>query len=124
MMLSAANMNAQLSRQLLQFGSNKRIPAPIEKKGLTALAFFPEPTNCTINFRFKKNINSSVMQAQPYLASLLFSRRKRRYKINISEQFKLIHTKMPIFQIPDTVMIGWIGHELGHILDYERKTNG
>lgn len=30
---------------------------------------------------------------------------------------------MPILQIPDTVMIGWIGHELGHILDYQGKTN-
>ena len=30
---------------------------------------------------------------------------------------------MPILQIPDDVMIGWIGHELGHILDYESKNN-
>ena len=30
---------------------------------------------------------------------------------------------MPIEQIPDTVMIGWIGHELGHIMDYEHRSN-
>ena len=30
---------------------------------------------------------------------------------------------MPIQQIPDQVMIGWIGHELGHILDYEGRSN-
>jgi hypothetical protein len=30
---------------------------------------------------------------------------------------------MPIQQIPDDVMIGWIGHELGHILDYESRSN-
>jgi hypothetical protein len=30
---------------------------------------------------------------------------------------------MPILNIPDEVMIGWIGHELGHILDYEGMSN-
>jgi hypothetical protein len=30
---------------------------------------------------------------------------------------------MSILKIPDDVMIGWIGHELGHILDYEGMTN-
>jgi hypothetical protein len=124
MMLSAANMNGQVSSELLQFGNNKTIPTAIERNVLTALSFFPELNNCKINFRFKKNIKSSVMQAQPQFASLLRARRRRRYNINISEQFKLIHTRMPILQIPDTVMIGWIGHELGHILDYESKTNG
>ena len=64
------------------------------------------------------------MQAQPVFSTLLESKKNRRYRINISAHFKLIHSQMPILEIPDDVMIGWIGHELGHILDYEGKSNG
>lgn len=125
MMLSGVvNMNGQVPQELLQFGHNKRIPADIEKNVLTALSFFPELIHTRINFIFKEKIKSSIMQAQPVFGTLLRQRKKRRYRINISREFKLISSQMPILQIPDTVMIGWIGHELGHILDYESKTNG
>lgn len=108
---------------LLQFGQNKQIPAVIEKNVLKALSFYPELKNTCISFIFKTSIKGSVMQAQPVFTSLLQKRKKRRYRINISKDFKLISSQMPIEQIPDDVMIGWIGHELGHILDYEGRTN-
>ena len=63
------------------------------------------------------------MQAQPVFTTLLQKRKNRRYRINISVYFKLIHSQIPIEEIPDEVMIGWIGHELGHILDYEGRSN-
>jgi hypothetical protein len=107
----------------LNIAENKQIPAVIEKNVLKALSFYPELKNTKINFVFKTNIKTSVMQAQPVFTSLLKSRRSRCYRINISQQFKLIHSQLPIEQIPDDVMIGWIGHELGHILDYEGKSN-
>src|SRR5688572_8645578 len=125
MMLSGTvKMNGQPHTELLEFGYNKRIPPSIEKNVLTALSFYPELKNTRIKFVFKNKIRYSVMQAQPVFSSLLCKRSNRRYRINISEQFKLINTRMPIVQIPDTVMIGWIGHELGHILDYKGKKNG
>ena len=37
--------------------------------------------------------------------------------------FKLTHTAISIHQVPDDVMVGWIGHELGHIMDYENRSN-
>src|SRR5690606_14425659 len=37
--------------------------------------------------------------------------------------FKLKHLETPIDHIPDSVIIGWIGHELGHIMDYETKNS-
>jgi len=118
-----ATGNEQIDAKLLAYKHNKRIPPSIELNVLKALCFYPELKNTCIHFLFKDNIKTSVMQAQPVFTSLLQDRRKRRYRINISECCKLINTSIPIEQIPDDVMIGWIGHELGHILDYERRSN-
>lgn len=107
----------------LSFRNNKQIPVAIEKNVLKALSFYPELKNTPINFIFKKNIKTSVMQAQPVFKTLLLKRKNRLYRINISAHFKLTHSAIPIEQIPEDVMIGWIGHELGHILDYENKSN-
>ena len=115
--------NSSTSKERLQFCSNKRIPAVIEKNVLTALSFYPELKNTSINFIFKTDLKTSVMQAQPVFTTLLRSRKNRSYRIIISSKFRLIKDELPILQIPDEVMIGWIGHELGHILDYEGKTN-
>jgi hypothetical protein len=123
MLSQLINADDQDDPELLQFGQNKQIPALIEKNVLKALSFYPELENTTIGFIFKTNIKTSVMQAQPVPMTLLGRRKNRRYRINISEYFKLINTQIPIQQIPDDVMIGWIGHELGHILDYEGKSN-
>jgi hypothetical protein len=124
MMLSQTlNTNRVEELNLLQFCHNKQIPSQIEKNVLTALSFYPELKNTTIDFIFKRKIKTSVMQAQPVFKTLLGKRKARRYRINISEHFELINSQMPILEIPDVVMVGWIGHELGHILDYESKTN-
>ena len=124
MMLSGTvRINGQGSTELLEFGLNKKIPSSIEKNVLTALSFYPELKDTRIQFIFKKKIKHSVMQAQPEFSSLLRKRKNRRYRIKISEQFKLINSRIPIIQIPDSVMIGWIGHELGHIIDYKKKKN-
>jgi hypothetical protein len=123
MLSQIMNTKDQAGEELLQFRHNKEIPSVIEKNVLNALSFFPELKNTAIRFIFKTDIKSSVMQAQPVVTTILGKRKSRRYRINISRNFKLIHCDMPITQIPDDVMIGWIGHELGHILDYEGKSN-
>ncbi len=63
------------------------------------------------------------MQAQPVFSTLLHKRSNRRYRINISAHFKLSSCDLPVTEIPETVMVGWIVHELGHILDYEHRSN-
>ncbi|MEO5996867.1 MAG: hypothetical protein ABIN89_09045 [Chitinophagaceae bacterium] len=107
----------------LPFSHNKQIPAVIEKNILKALSFYPELKNAKINFILKEKIKTSVMQAQPVFTTLLRRRKNRRYRINISVHFRLTHSVMSFEQIPDDVMVGWIGHELGHILDYESRSN-
>ncbi len=112
-----------ITPELAEFRLNKTIPAVIEKNVLTALSFYPSLKKTAIQFVFKQSIKSSVMQAQPVFSTLIASRKIRAYRINISAMFKLTHTAIPIHQLPDAIMIGWIGHELGHIMDYESRSN-
>lgn len=102
------------------FRQNKKIPSVIEPEILKALSFYPELQKTCIRFVFKQNIKKSVMQAQPDIQALL--KGNRAYNINISALFKLTTTAIPIHQIPKDIMIGWIGHELGHVMDYENRS--
>lgn len=83
-----------------------------------ALSFFPQLKNYSILFRFRIIERKSYMLAQPQIKSLWRHRSKRKYQIIISKNY---FTKNPNFEdgrVPSDVVIGWIGHELGHILDY------
>ncbi len=122
-MIATQAKTATAQSDTLQYDQNKQIPASIRQNVLKALSFYPELKKTHINFVFKPSIKTSVMQAQPVYTSLLQRKKNRRYRINISYEFKLIHSHLPILTIPDEVFIGWIGHELGHILDYEGKSN-
>lgn len=123
MLSPVVNTSGFEANKFSQFRNKKTIPERIELNVLKALSYYPELKNTTIEFLFKADLNSSVMQAQPVFRTLLLNRKNRRYQINISSQFRLISSSLPILEIPDDVMIGWIGHELGHILDYEGKSN-
>ncbi len=110
-----------LDKKLLDYKGNKEIPAAIEKQTLIALSHYPELIDTRIRFTFTRKLKRSVMAARPVTASLLRKRDKRVYNVLINPVFKLEHSFETIRQIPDSVMIGWIGHELGHIMDYERR---
>ena len=43
--------------------------------------------------------------------------------ILISERFKISDKEFSTKDIPSDILIGWIGHELGHILDYQNRSN-
>jgi hypothetical protein len=107
--------------QFNSFRENKKIPKVIENEILQALSFYPELQSVPIHFVFKQNIKKSVMQAQPRIGTLLGAKSKWAYQINISSLFKLTHTAIPIHQIPTDILIGWIGHELGHVMDYHNR---
>lgn len=102
---------------------NKTIPKNIFTKVTKALSYFPSLENTPITFKFKKNIKKSTMQAQPEFLTVLFGKKHRRYVIFISEKFKISGTELKTRDIPYDVFVGWIGHELGHIMDYEEMSN-
>jgi hypothetical protein len=99
--------------------TDKHIPKVLSKEIITALSFYPELAQTPISFKFRRRIRGSVMQAQPIIGSFFTGRRK--YQINISALFTLTHAAVPIHQLPSEILIGWIGHELGHIMDYENR---
>ncbi len=98
------------------------VPKIIEKQVETALAFYPELHSTPIEFKFKKDINKSVMLAQPTLSSIFRKKEKRGYKILISEKFKITGKEFKTTEVPDDIMIGWLGHELGHVMDYQERS--
>lgn len=113
------HLNAQ---EPCQYKQNKIIPPAIEESVLQALSHYPELKETSIHFVFTNKLEKSIMAARPTIGSLFKKRRNRTYKVLINPAFKLDYGIESINQIPDSVMVGWLGHELGHIMDYEHKS--
>lgn len=103
--------------------TNKVIPESIKKETLRALSFYPELKDVPIEFKFKEKLQKSFMQAQPDFKTLLRSANKRKYIIFISSNFNIEGEEFNIHNVPKDVIIGWIGHELGHIIDYLNRSS-
>lgn len=135
-LLSFANFQHQLDQiipddfpeldidiDLERFGVNKNIPDEIREVTLRALSHYPELLDVKIDFQFQNKIRGSVMQAQPKIGSLLFNNKdNRNYRIKISRHLELLDERVPIEELPHEVLLGWIGHELGHIKDYLERS--
>lgn len=102
---------------------NKIIPENIKKEVIEAISYYPELYDTAIEFKFKNNIKKSTMQAQPRFASFFKSKENREYVILISRNIQIEGEQFTIDDIPSDVIIGWIGHELGHVMDYRNRTN-
>ncbi len=101
---------------------NKTIPPSIRDQATVALSYYPELRETPIAFKFKKNIQKSTMQAQPVFTTLFRPRSQRAYVILIAETFIIADTSYKTVEIPEDIMIGWLGHELGHIMDYTQRS--
>ena len=101
---------------------NKTIPAAILKEAKIALSHYPELKDTPIEFKFKKKIRKSFMQAQPKVMGIFKKRKNRAYKILISRNFHIDNEEFDISEIPSDVLVGWLGHELGHIMDYRERS--
>jgi hypothetical protein len=106
-----------------KYGKYKKIPPEIREVALKALSFYPQLRNVKIDFEFSENIRKSFMQAQPRYRTMYGFRKWRSYLVKISPNFTLNGSRVPVHKLPENVLIGWLGHELGHIMDYLRKNN-
>lgn len=98
------------------------IPELIRSAVEKAMAFYPLLHDSAIHFKFSDKVRKSFMQAQPRWQSLFSSKKNRSYKILISKKFKVEDMVFSIKDIPEDVLVGWIGHELGHVMDYRDRS--
>lgn len=99
---------------------NKTIPDEILKEAMAALAHYPELKDVSIEFKFKKHLQKSFMQAQPKLTDIF--KKERHYLVLMNWKLSIEHEQYSILNIPSDTLIGWLGHELGHLMDYRRKS--
>ncbi|WP_175455355.1 hypothetical protein [Pricia antarctica] len=99
------------------------VPDSIQEEARIALSHYPDLENTPITFKFKKKIKKSTMQAQPLFWSLFKTRKKREYVVLISEKIKISGKEYLTKDVPKNIMIGWLGHELGHIMDYQDRSS-
>lgn len=116
-----AQQSTMKQKDSLEF-SNKIVPDIIWRETYVALSHYPELKDTPIEIRFKKNIKKSFMQAQPKISGLFKNRKNRSYFIFINEKFKIEDEIFDVTTVPPEVLIGWIGHELGHIMDYRDRS--
>lgn len=101
---------------------NKVIPEEIYDEAILALEHYPELWDADITFKFKDDIKKSTMQAQPRWKSFFRSRKKRSYIILISRKIQIDQDELAFAEVPSDVVTGWLGHELGHVMDYRERS--
>ncbi|MGI0107679.1 hypothetical protein [Salinimicrobium sp. WS361] len=116
----AAKRNTE-ENKIVQQG-NKIIPRTILEEAKIALSFYPELEDIEIEFRYKSNMKNAFMQAQPKLGNLFKGKKNRSYYVLMSNKFLIENEKFSMAEVPSEVLIGWLGHELGHIGDYRDKS--
>ena len=111
-----------MAEKTIVYQNNKIIPESILEEAKIALSYYPELKDVEIEFRFKEDIKKSFMQAQPKVANLFRGKKDRSYYIFMSSNFLIEKEKFSMAEVPSEVLIGWLGHELGHIMDYRDKS--
>ena len=107
---------------IMKTNAQHSIPKEIHEEATIALSHYPELANTPIEFKFKSKIKKSTMQAQPVFKQLFSSKKKRGYKILISEEIEINGQTLKTVDMPSNIMIGWLGHELGHVLDFKNRS--
>ena len=111
-----------MEEKKIVYQNNKIIPESILNEAKIALSYYPELEDVEIEFRFKEDIKKSFMQAQPKLSNLFKGRNHRSYYVFMSSKFAIEKEEFSMADVPSEVLIGWLGHELGHIMDYRDKS--
>jgi len=102
---------------------NKQYPSKIKNEVEEALAYYPELKDTPIHFRWGVFTQHSFMLAQPKIPSLLHKKENRAYQIIMRKDFFLKNSQFANGRIPSDVIIGWLGHELGHVMDYKDRNS-
>lgn len=102
--------------------ANKNIPEELEPHIKKTLSYYPQLENVPIDFIFKDKIRKVTMQAQPRGRTLFKGKANRSYKVKMSRYLATGDSVISIEDVPNDILIGWIAHELGHIMDYRDRS--
>lgn len=103
------------------YRNKKKIPDEIKAQALIALSFYPELENRCITFRFRKR--KTPLSSRPRLFSLFKRKQNRKYVITISTKTTSRLEPILFKNLPYNAQIGVLGHEIGHIVEYNQKKN-
>jgi len=98
---------------------NKTIPTSIRAQVLTALSYYPELKELKVVFRLKKR--KTPLTSRPRISSIFRRNKNRTYVITISTKSNERLEPILFQNLPYNAQIGVIGHELGHIVEYNSK---
>lgn len=115
-------VNKNIEEKKIIFQGNKIIPENILDEAILALSHYPELEDVKIEFKYKSNIKNAFMQAQPKFADLFKGKEDRSYYVFMSSKLLIENEEFSMADVPSEVLIGWLGHELGHIMDYRDKS--
>lgn len=99
---------------------NKTIPASIKEECEEVLSCYPELKHAQIRIFFTRTVGPT-MQARPPWYFLFIPKVERIYEIRISNNTEN-DKGIKISDLSEKVLKGWIAHELGHIMDYDRRS--
>jgi hypothetical protein len=97
-------------------------PIALEKAVLAVYPAFKELHANKILIRFDDGTGDAFMQAQPVFSDIFSSKKKREYIINVKPIFNTGADSILVHELPDTVLQGWLAHEMGHLMDYRERT--
>lgn len=90
----------------------------IKAEAQEALSYFPELANVHIRFEYSRISVQSFMLAQPVVNWRFWHRGSRQYRIKIKKSLVVNNPNFSDKYPRRDVLVGWLGHELGHIVDY------
>ena len=113
-------IQSNLEKLKLRFGFNKKIPAEVQSNFYMAIGYYPELRSVNIKVRY--GTIKTTMQCRPRWDFLFHGKRNRSYVIYIDRRIQkdngVLYEDLPL-----NAQIGVIGHELGHIIDYQTMNN-
>lgn len=95
------------------YGTNKVFVDEYIEPALIALSYYPELKDVRIEFKYSEEATTMAARPAPFS---LFSNRKYVILINKKKNFKGIYLE----NVPFNAQIGIIGHELTHVVDYQK----
>ena len=87
------------------------------------LAYYPGLSSAAIRLEMRKSSGPPTMLARPAFMGLFGPGKARSYLIRIAPVIRLGKAWKATSDLPPDVLKGWIGHELGHIVDYQDRSS-